>query len=191
MKKLAFIFALFIISCSNSDKFDSGNIYKIQIDSISYKYYLYGDFSLESPEYSGSILFDSLEKYIINYYWIINDTVVNLKNPKLNYGLNYGLNSAELFLIDHFGDTISAGKNFCLDEPLKIELLSPINNYHSSKTEILEYQYNISGWNCKENIRDSVITTEKDENNCFFWRVTVFTEQNTDFSESRKVCLED
>jgi hypothetical protein len=181
MKKLALIFAFFLISCTDTDKFNGEKIQKIQIDSISYSYNLYGNFSFESEEYSGGIPLSYIRDCCISdYHWIINGNLDNSENPQLNYG-SY---SVKLILVDYFGDTVSSSKDFCLNEPLKIDLLSPIDDYLNSSKEPLEFRYRITGWNCME-YRDSVDVFKGDEGENF-WRVIVFTEQRADTSEIRR-----
>jgi hypothetical protein len=167
MKKLALIAFLFI-SCTSADKFSSDEIQKIKIDSIFYK-------SETAP--SEFFLYGIPEEYVINYYWIINGNFVSSKKPKLTYG-SY---SVELFLVDYFGDTISSKKDFCINEPIKIHLLSPINNYLKTSKDSLEFQYRITGGNCVE-YRDS-LDVFKEGN---LWRVIVFTQDAIYYSETRR-----
>jgi len=170
MKNIAlFVVSFFIISCSDSDKFSGEKNQQIRIEGIDYEVY-YGEL----------YLLGILQSEIVNNCWIINGkySYVSLKNLGTCYlsdylwiidNAGYGEYLVKLVLVDTFGDSISDSAYIKINEPFKITLLSPVENYKASKTDTLSFQYHISGIDTWE---DTVyISTDENvlENKALLW----------------------
>ena len=217
MKGFALFAAFFlIISCSDSDKFSGEKSQRIRIEGIFYepeelgKVSLYADLQAEKNCCSGTCTTFSDCYWIINgkcrissknlgacyikdYLWIIdNDTIPSFENP---YNAGYGEHLVKLVLVDAFGDSINYSDSIKMDEPLKVELLSPVRGFNFSETDSIIFQYKISGVDSWEKADSSVyVSATKDllweeENKLpsdvfkppwdeltYFWGVIVHTE---------------
>ena len=211
MKNPVIALTLLMLSCSDSEKFSSEKSHVIQLKGISStsranELYLYEDLWLVNSEHSVPFRLDSAKYYLNDYFWIIDsDTIRSNKNP---HRTGYGEHSVKLVLIDAYGDTLSDSISVRLDEPLKIDLLSPIDGFSDfSKTDSLEFRYKISGvdsweqafsfvyvstdtnslWKEENILRDNILKPPLDD--IYFWGVKAFTEQDTVFSMHRQVLL--
>jgi hypothetical protein len=193
---MLFVVFFFIISCSDSDKFSGEKKQQIQIEGINYKeddgkLYLLGNLQSEIKNCVSSNNFGicdvnncwringkyccySLKKldacYLRDYLWIIDkDTIPSFENL---YDVGYGEHLVKLILVDTFGDSISYSDSIQIDKPLKITLLSPIENYEASETDTLVFQYHISGIDTWETFEDTVyVSTDESvlENETLLW----------------------
>ena len=202
MKTILFFLAmeaLFLISCSD-DKFDANSEPELKFDIFceEVKYWnvpyihAFADISVR----------DDAEYYY--YYWIIDgERFYRLDEEKKT---SYGEHLLEFVLIDRFGDTLGESCVVRINEPLKVNLLSPIEKYEAAKTDAIVFQYKISGidtW--EENLQtETYISTDKKvwkqidgllmpplTEKVYYWRVKAFTEQDTTFSEIRSVWIKD
>jgi len=220
-----------IISCSDSNKF-SGENQQVLIEKIYYgseepgRVFLQAGLQFERNCFSGTCTTINDCYWVINgkccissknlgacnlrdYLWIIdNDTISSFENP---YDIGYGKHFVKLVLVDAFGDSISSGTyNIQIDEPLKIALLSPVENYKASKMYGLEFQYRISGidtW--EEDQWKSTVYVSTDENvwkngkalennflyppldeQEYYWGVKVSNQDTAIYSEIRSVWIE-
>jgi hypothetical protein len=201
MKNAVIALALLALSCSDSDKFSGGKSPVIQLrgissDSRANDLYLYEDLRLVDSEESVPFYLDYSKGYLSDYFWIIdNDTVRSNKNP---HRTGYGEHFVKLVLIDAYGDTLSDSIYVRLNQPLMIELLSPIYGFSDfSKADSLEFRYKISGVDSWEQVSSFVyVSTDenslwKEENileknilrpplaDIYFWGVKAFTEQDS------------
>jgi len=190
-----FVVFFLIISCSDSDKFSGEKNYPIRIEGFYYevdksgKVELYAGLQSEKNCFSGicttfrdcywvinnkcCISSKNLSAcHISDYLWIIdNDTIPSFENP---YDAGYGEHFVKLVLVDTFGDSISDSTYIQVDEPLKITLLSPVEEYKALKTDRLVFQYHISGIDIWEETawQDTVyISTDENvlENKALLW----------------------
>jgi len=197
---LFFLAMAFLISCSDSDKFDANGKYKIEFD-IFYQTYEHRN---KPRIYAyANITPRGGEDYYYYYYWKMDGKQL-CYNCDFDEEVSYGEHFLEFILIDRFGDTLSDGGVIRVDEPLKITLLSPVEEYRAAKTDTIKFQYKISGidtW--EENPQTFVyISTDKDvwENGkpmqdnfllpplnerVYYWGVMAITKQDTTFSEIR------
>jgi len=208
MKNFLFlpVIAAFLISCSNSDKFDINNKPKIEFNIFyqSYKVgnkphiYAYADITPRDGEYY--------------YYWVI-DGKQYCYNYDLDYNcysenITYGEHILEFVLIDSFGDALSEYGIIRINEPLKITLLSPVELYEAAKTDTIKFQYKISGidtweefpqvivyiskdkevWENGKQIQDNFLVPQLNEQ-VYYWGVKAFTERDSAFSEIRSVWI--
>ena len=205
MKNPVIALTLLMLSCSNSDKFSSEKNHVIQLKGISAtsranELYLYEDLRLVNSEYSVPFHLDSARYYLNDYFWIIGgDTIRSNRNP---HRTGYGEHSVKLVLIDVYGDTLSDSISVRLNEPLRIDLLSPIDGFSDfSKTDSLEFRYKIGGvdgwehdssavyvstdenslWKEENILQDNILKPPLDD--IYFWGVKAFTEQDTVFSK--------
>lgn len=180
---LAIILTVFI-SCSNSDKFNDSDDMKIRLNRIGYNNSiktLFADLTYEYNGYPERISLKDLEGFCF-YFWVINGDTIYSKNPVLGYGSQ----DVKFFLLDIYGDIIGDSLPiFCISEPLKITLLSPIDEFEMQLETKPEFQYSISGANCGEYISDTVFVEKIQDTT--FWQVMAFTEQDTIFSEPRRL----
>jgi len=205
MKNPVIILIFLILSCSNDDEFSSEKKIVIQLKGIDYDYKqnsLSEDLWLDSYK----INLDFAAEHLSSYFWIIdNDTIRSIKPPNIGYGEHF----VKLVLIDAYGDTLSHSIFARRNEPLKIELISPIDGFSDfSKTDHLEFRYKISGIDNWEQASSFVcVSTEEEslweednflQNNIleppladiYFWGVKVFMEPDSIFnSEIRKIWI--
>jgi len=187
------IAALFLISCSNSDKFNANSKPELELLGI-----VCGQSGAYMYAHANLSLTDDSEYYY--YYWIIDgEQFYKLDAQKR---ISYGEHSLKFVLIDNFLDTLSDScYNIRINEPLKVTLLSPVEEYKAEKTDTIKFQYKISGidtW--EENPQARVyISTDKEvwENGkqidslwippfteeVYYWGVKAFTGQDTAFSK--------
>jgi len=207
--------ALFLISCSDSEKFDNNSKNKIKFDIfyesfLNYKnkpyIYVYASISPRGGE----------EEYYY-YYWVLDGEkqCYNCHGEQRCYncrdmekGVSYGDHVLEFVLIDIYGDTLSESGVIRIDEPLKVTLLSPIEGYKMAKNDTIKFQYKISGIDKWEEEPQIMVYVSKDEevwengqyiqNNflappqteqVYYWGVKAFTGQDTAFSEIRSVWI--
>jgi hypothetical protein len=189
MKSLALFSAFFfVISCSDSDKASGKNAQRLWIDGIDYgiyrdKLYLLG--ILES-EINGCTSYNNFGECAVNNCWVINGkySFISLKNldacylrdyfwiidedtiPSFDssYVLSYGEHFVKLILVDVFGDSTSESAYIQIDEPLKITLLSPVEDYQAPKNAQLVFQYRISGIDTWEAPLEDTVYISTDEN---------------------------
>jgi hypothetical protein len=206
MKNLLFfsaMAALFLISCSDSDKFNANSNPKIEFNIFyeSFKYrnkpYIYA-YANVSPKNG--------EEYYYYYYWIIDGEHFYSRDVEKN--VSYGEHFLKFVLIDSFGDTLSESGVVRVNEPLKITLLSPIESYEAAKTDTIVFQYKISGIDTWEEEPETVVYVSIDEEvwengkqiqdnflmpplneQVYYWGVKAFSEQDTVYSEIRSVCI--
>lgn len=200
--------AVFLISCSDSDKFDANDKSKIEFE-VFYRIsrcqgkpciYAYADISPRDGE----------EDYYY-YYWLIDGERLYRHDNKdmRRESISYGEHFLEFVLMDSFfGDTLSDGGIIQVDEPLEITLLSPIEEYRAAKTDTIVFQYKISGIDTWEENPQIVVYVSKDKNvwengkpiqgnflmpplneQAYYWGVKAFIEQDTAFSEIRSVWI--
>jgi len=238
MKNLVLFSAfLLIISCSDSDKFSDEKRQQMWIDGIAYgidyddgKLYLIG--ILES-EINSCISFNNFGDCTVNNCWIINSKYgyISLKNldacylkdylwiidedtipsGENSYNVSYGEHFVKLVMVDTFGDSISESAYIRMDEPLKITLLSPVENYEASRTDRLVFQYRVSGIDIWErNVWKDSVYVSTDENvweegkaletnflrpplnkQVYYWGVKVSNQDTAFYSEIRSVWIKD
>jgi len=189
------IAALFLISCSDGYIFaDNGPELELDIFyGLKYQNGLYIDaHAYISPIYDAEYYY---------YYWIIDgESFYNLDAQKK---VSYGEHFLKFVLIDFFGDTLSKSGVVRVNEPLKITLLSPIEEYEAAKSDTVKFQYKISGidiW--EENPQVEIyISTDKEvwtqidslwmppTEDTYYWGIKAFTEQETANSEIRSLCI--
>jgi len=221
MKCFASFAAFFLIlSCSDSDKFNFDKKQQIRIEGLLYEPYeseihLYGNCFSGNCATSVNCFWiidgkcclhsKNLDAcHISDYLWVIdNDTIHSSESPF--YDAGYGEHLVKLILVDAFGDSISYSESIKIDEPLGVTLLSPVENYGTTKNNKLVFQYSISGVDKWE---DTVyISTDKDlfwENSTalenkflepplkeqvYYWRVKVSAQDTTFSSEIRTVWI--
>jgi hypothetical protein len=172
-------FALFLVFCSNGDKFSGEKKQQIWIEGIDYeiddsKLYLWGILQSEikscvSSSNLGMCDFNNCWKingkyfslknlgacHLSSYRWIINDEILpSLEN---SYDAGYGEHLAKLVLIDIFGDSLSYSTYIQVNKPLKVELLSPICDFSDFlDADSIVFQYKISGVDRWEEVQTSV-----------------------------------
>jgi hypothetical protein len=206
---MPFLFLIFslLISCSNSDKFNSSNKPVPEFEWYIYdnKSYLHAEVYLP--------LKDDTEYY--RYYWIIDEEHFCDGCKYMQKKVSYGEHFLKFVLIDYFGDTLSKDTVVRINEPLKITLLSPIDDYEALKTDSIVFQYKISGVDTWEKEPEIIVYISTDENVSkdkklfwenavprenkflepplnelvYYWGIKAFTEQDSAFSEIRKVCI--
>jgi hypothetical protein len=196
---IAVIVVQVFISCSDNGNFSNQEIRRIRINAISARtsgsqISLYADIRLEYSDSSTYIPLDSIKDYVIDCFWVINnDLIRSTRNP---HRVGYGEHFVKLVLIDFYGDTISDSLSIRTNEPLKIELLSPIEGFSNfSKEDTLKFRYKVSGvdkweqmqsflyvstdedslWE-EKNIRDSIL--EPPHTDIYYWGVKAWTEQD-------------
>jgi len=194
--------ALFLISCSDGDKFADGKPkieFNIFYESFKYrnKPYIYA--------YANVLPKDGEEKYYY-YYWMIDGERFYSRIVEKN--VSYGEHFLKFVLIDSFGDTLSESGVIRINEPLKITLLSPVEEYKAAKTDTIEFQCKISGideweenpqiivyistdeevWENGKHIQDNFLIPPLNEQ-VYYWGIKAFTEQDTAFSEIRSVWI--
>jgi len=204
MKNLIMALTLLMLSCSESDKFSSEKSHVIQLNGIHHTLngsdlFLYADLRLDSAQ----IPLDSAAKYYLNdYFWIINNIIS--RSNRNAHKVGYGEHFVKLVLIDTYGDILSDSITVIINEPLKIELLSPIEKFSNfAKTDSLEFRYKISGIDSWEQASSLLyVSTDKnslweEENilqsnilrppltDIYFWGVKAFTEQDSAVSNIR------
>jgi hypothetical protein len=191
------LLALFLVSCSDSDKFSGEKKQQIWIEGIDYEIDEPGKVSLyvflqskiascfSSNNYGNCTIFSNCYWIINNkccislknletchlssYLWIIdNDTISSFKNP---YNAGYGEHLVKLVLVDVFGDSISDSTYIKINKPLKVELLSPINGFSDlAKVDSLVFQYKISGADSWEETQSFIYFSQ--------YRVSLWEEEN-------------
>ncbi|MDR3000586.1 MAG: hypothetical protein LBU89_04905 [Fibromonadaceae bacterium] len=213
-KLLVILIAL--ISCTEADKYSDEGKLKIRLENSIF--YLPPNYRHEL-RLEGKVIFDNSKEsiawpldeardYFHSHFWIINNDTNRSSSPLVP--INYGEHLVKLVLVDFYGDTIRDSLLIQYDEPLKVELLSPIEGYSLSKTETLEFRYRISGvdswekaqsftyvstdkeslWE-EENIYEPPLTEPMLTEVMYYWGVKVSTEQKTIYSEKRRLWLED
>jgi len=166
MKIPVMALTLLMLSCSSSDEFSSEKSHVIQLKGISCvpnknELSLYEDLWLDTSGHSIKIPLSSIENYVNDRFWIINNRIFPPNgNP---YKVGYGEHSVKLVLVDIFGDTLSTDTIVQLNEPLNIELFSPIDGFSDfSETDSLEFRYKISGVDSWEHYSSFVyVSTDK------------------------------
>ena len=196
------VMAAFLISCSTGDKFGASSKYEIEFD-VFYGIskcrgkpciYAYADISPRDGE----------DVYYY-YYWVMDgERLYKYDNEYMEKTVSYGEHFLEFVLIDSFGDTLSDSGIIRVDEPLKITLLSPIEEYRAAKTDTIKFQYKISGIDTWEENPQTVVYVSTDENvwengkpikdnfllpplneRVYYWGVKAITKQDTTFSETK------
>jgi len=219
------LFAAFflVISCSDSDKFSGEKKQQISIEGIGYDIYdgnllgflqteikncvsrvntsegCYGNncWIINGGKY-GKYSYVSLKNldacYLSDYLWIVDDDTI--PSSEESYKVNYGEHFVKLVLVDIFGDSISYDDSLQIDEPIKITLLSPVDNYEALKTEKIKFQYHISGTAWEEgkweDTVDIVCVPANNKLACD-WRVKLYNQDEDDTiysQERRKVWIE-
>jgi hypothetical protein len=206
-----------LFSCSNADKFSDEKSQHIRIEKISGMnidgdIYLFWNLQTELEscinlsKRDAQNLPKGLWKINGNYYHSIDldscyltDYISSFKNP---YNAGFGEHLVELILIDIYGDSIGYSTYIRINEPLKITLLSPIDDF--STTEPVTFQYKISGVDSWEQVQSFVYSsTDKESlweeenagkvlNPPFFWGVMAFTDHgDSAFSEVRTLWPKD
>jgi len=225
---------IFITSCSDNGKMSDEKNQRLWIDGIAYgidnygKLYLIG---ILETEINSCIPFNKFEDctanncwvinskyryislknlnacYLRNYFWIIDKDTISISDS--TYNVNYGEHFLKLVLVDTFGDSISESAYIQMDEPIKITMLSPVDNYEASKTDRLVFQYRISGIDTWEEgtWKDSVyVSTDENvweegialENNflrpplnerVYYWGIKVSNQDTAFYSEIRSVWI--
>jgi len=185
MKSLALFVAFFlIISCSDSDKFSGEKNQQIQIQGFFYeddesgKVYLYASLQSEKNCFSGNCTTFSDCYWVINgkccissknigachlkdYLWIIDDdTIPSFGNP---YKAGYGEHFVKLVLVDIFGDSINYSEYIKMNEPLKVNLLSPVHGFDFSEADSIVFQYKINGIDSWEQAEHSVYVSATED----------------------------
>jgi len=194
--------ALFLISCSDDDKFDDSKSkieFNIFYESFKYrnKPYIYA--------YANVLPRDGEDKYYY-CYWIIDGE--HFYNREVEKEVSYGEHFLKFVLVDSFGDTLSESGVLRINEPLNITLLSPVKGYEAAKTDTVKFQYKISGidkweenpqiivyisadeevWENGKQIQDNFLMPPLNEQ-VYYWGVKAFTKQDTAFSEIRSVWI--
>lgn len=220
MKKIIIIFIVFIFSCSvekfeedkNSEKLILSGFYYERIHGVtSVLLYLYEDLYIEEDgKYRQTFLENLPEESVKDYYWILDkDTIYN---SRLQRQVNYGEHEVKLYIIDYFGDTLSDSGFVYIEEPFKITLLSPVNNFKANPNETLGFAYTIRGlkegemFDSKIYVSTNINTLWEEENiifgnsfvfpnidslNTLYWGVKASTEFNSVKSEIRKIYKEE
>jgi len=188
------IAALFLISCSDGDKFDASGKRKLELRGIICEQYGSNIYT------SANVLPIDKEGYYYYCYWTIDGERVSSNNYpddnclEMKKEASYGEHFLKFILIDSFEDTLSDTCSIRIPEPLKITLLSPVDGYKAEKTDTIKFQYKISGidtW--EENPQTKVyISTDKEvwepidslltppfTKDVYYWKVKAFTEQDT------------
>jgi hypothetical protein len=146
----------------------------------------------------------SLKDEAVGYwYWIIDEK--RIYNFEIDEKVSYGEYSLKFVLIDSFGDSISDGCDVRVNEPLKVTLLSPVEEYEAAKIDSIVFQYKISGIDTWEKEPETVVYISIDEKEwiplkdnfltpplneqVYYWRIEAFTEQDTALSEIRSVWI--
>jgi len=185
--------ALFLISCSDGDKFSMSSKLELELPDIKCgktpnELYVgaYADGTPTNTEY-------------YYFYWIIDGKLISNSYNKLSVQerVSYGEHIIEFVLIDSFEDTLSKS---CYVSTYKVTLLSPVDKYKAEQNDTIKFQYKISGidtW--QENPPEVYISTDKENwkqidsilpppfADTVYWRVKAFTEQDTAFSEIRSI----
>jgi len=182
MKNLLFfltIAALFLISCSENDKFNADSAPKLEF-AITY------DVRYREPYIyaRANIPKDYAEYYYC--YWMIDEERFN--NQSAQKKVSYGEHILKFTLLDLFGDTLNKSDTIRVNEPLKITLLSPIDEYEASITDTIIYKYKVSGVDTWEKL-DTLVNILWLNDSVYSWKVKAFTEQETVTSEIRSVCI--
>jgi hypothetical protein len=187
------LISLFLVSCSDSEKFDIEKSRQIQEVEIGYeedgtKLYLYGLW-IENGRCCSSLN----NNYLYSYFWVINGDTAYSISPSHEVG--YGLHFVTLVLVDAFGDTIAVSDSIYMPEPLRITLLSPIDSFKVKSTDttpVFEYKINKERANSHVYVSTDKESLWEEENRYrrdrilkppFFWGVKAFTEQDTVFSK--------
>jgi len=192
------VVALFLISCSDVDKYNDNGKPDLAID-VFYDVFEYRN---EPYIYAYAYLLqkDDSEYY---YYWALDGE--RFYNQYMEKKVSYGEHFLEFVLLDNFGDTLSESGFIRVNEPLKVTMLSPVESYEAAKTDTIAFQYKISGIDTWEEEPETLVYISTDENKwipmignflpppfnerVYYWRVKAFTEQDTVFSEVRSVCI--
>jgi len=194
---------LLLISCSESDKFNDSLKPELELEIICEIYMYQNEPYIHAYPYlsqKGNAEYD--------YYWILDGE--RIYSQYLEKKVSYGAHFLKFVLIDRFGDTLSDSGFVYVDEPLKITLLSPVEEYNAAKTDTIVFQYKISGvdtWEEKPKTVVYVSTDSTDEENwkplrnnflrpplneqVYYWKVKAFNEQDTAYSEIRSVWIKD
>jgi len=191
------LLALFLISCSNSDRFNYDSKPEPRFD-IFYDVFEYQN----EPHMYANVHIDDESEYFY-YYWLIDGE--RFYGKYVEKKVSYGEHILEFVLIDAFGDTLSESGAIYVDEPLKITMLSPIEKYEAAKTDTIVFQYRITGIDTWEEEPETIVYISTDEkrwrplrNNflppplnsqAYYWRIVSFNEQDTAFSEIRSVWI--
>jgi len=192
------LLALFLISCSDSDRFNDSVKSELDIicwiDMYQNEPYIYA-YPYLSQE--GNVEYD--------YYWEIDGE--RIYSQYIERKVSYGKHFLKFVLVDRFGDTLSDSGFVYVDEPLKINLLSPVEEYNAAKTDPIVFQYKISGIDTWEEEPESIVYISADEENwiplrnnflrpplnepVYYWKVKAFNEEDTVYSEIRKLWIKD
>jgi len=240
MKGFALLAAFFLaVSCSDSDKASGENNQRIWIVGLDYgilhdKLYILGLLESEVSSCTASSNFGNCKDnncwyingkygfislknlsacYLRDYVWIIDGDTIPSYSEK-PYNLSYGEHFAKLILVDTFGDSISDSAYIYIDEPLRIIMLSPVDEYEARRNDTLVFQYHISGIDTWEVWKDTVYVST-DENvlkndtllwtegkalenkilkpplngQAYYWGVKLSKRNTVIYSRIRKVCI--
>jgi hypothetical protein len=188
MKKFLFlgsIAAFFLISCSDGNKFDGNSKPELELLGI-----VCGKSGFYIDAYANVSLRDDGKYYYS--YWIIDGEIIS--NNDVRKRVSYGEHFLKFVLIDSFDDILNDSCSVRINEPLKVTLLSPVDNYQAEKTDTIKFQYKINGIDAwEENLQAEVyISTDKKvwkridslfvppfAEEIYYWGVKAFTEQDT------------
>jgi len=192
--------ALFLISCSDSDRFNDSIKSELELEILCEMYMYQNEPYIHAYPYlsqKGSAEYD--------YYWEIDGE--RIYSQSFERKVSYGEHFLKFVLMDKFGDTLSDSGFIYVDEPLKITLLSPVEEYNAAKTDTIVFQYKISGIDTWEEEPETIVYVSVDENiwrplrnnflpppqnrEVYYWRVVAFNEQDTAYSEIRSVWIKD
>jgi len=195
--------AVFLITCSDSDKFNVNSKSEIEIDIF---YNVYNRHRHEPYIYAYANILPIGDEEYYYYYWVIDGE--RFFSQELEKKISYGEHFLGFVLIDNFGDTLSEGGYIRVDEPLKIALLSPVENYEAAKNDTIKFQYRISGVDKWEEDPQIIVYISKDEEvwengkpiqdiflmpplneQVYYWGIKAFNEQDTTFSEIRSLWI--
>jgi len=205
MKKILFfgtIAAIFLISCSDNNRFDANSKPKLELLGI-----VCGKSGLYIDAYANiSIINDG--KYYYSYWIIDGETISNsYNNSDVRKTASYGEHFLKFVLIDNFEDILSDTCSVRINEPLKVTLLSPVEKYKAEKTDTIKFQYKISGIDTWEENPQIAVYISKDKEvwkngkqidslllppfteETYYWGIKTFTEQDTAYSEIRSVWI--
>jgi len=188
------LLALFLISCTNSDRFDYDSSKPEPRFDIFYDAFEYQN---EPYIYANVYIGEDSEYYY--YYWIIDGEYFygRYVEKKVSYGKHF----IEFVLLDLFGDTLSESGVLYVDEPLKITLLSPVEKYEAAKTDTIVFQYKMSGVDTWEKEPETIVYISADgkrwrplrgnilvpplNDSVYYWMIRA----DTAFSEIRSLCI--
>jgi hypothetical protein len=168
MNKICLFIFIFIFSCFNSDKFSDEESPKIFIDKIFCEVrninwlYFYADLYIKNGESPRKIDFNELDCCLQDYYWTIDGNVIN---NAIDQQVSYGKHFVKLFLIDAWGDILSDSLLVFVNQPLSINLFSPIDNFPEfAKTDKIIFEYKVNGVDEWESMDSVFVYVSSDKN---------------------------